>query len=152
MGILEFLGGAAFRMIWGELSAYFTRKQEHKQEMERLEAQSRYENEAHQRRLGIITAETSAKVEVIRVQDQADVNKLEASAFEKAVEAVGRMTGITWVDGWNAMIRPGVATWSILMMTLAEFKVVTLSEMTQSITAAALGLYLADRTLAKRNK
>lgn len=150
--VASFFGGTAFRMIWGEFSAYFTRKQEHAQELARMKAQGELEDAAHKRRLEIMTAETSAKVEVIRVQESADVSRIEASAFEKAVEAIGRMTGIAWVDGWNAVIRPGLATWAMVMLTLNEFKLITMSDLAQNVATAVLGIYLADRSLSKRGK
>lgn len=36
--ILSFLGGSTLRMVWGEVSAYLTRKQDHQHEVERIRA------------------------------------------------------------------------------------------------------------------
>jgi hypothetical protein len=50
------------------------------------------------------------------------------------------------------MIRPGVATWAVVMMTLAELGLMVLSENAVAVCSAALGIYLAERNLIKRGK
>lgn len=151
--LLSFLGGSVFRMIWGEVSAFFTRKQEHANEMERLRFQAELDDRAHERRMESVRFEAEQQVKVIRVQAEATVGQLEAEGWLEAVKATGRSVGVAWVDAWNAVIRPGVATWGVAMLTLAEIGAITaLSEGTQSVIFAALGIYLADRTLGKRGK
>jgi hypothetical protein len=151
--LLSFLGGSVFRMIWGEVSAFFTRKQEHANEMERLRFQAELDDRAHERRMESVRFEAEQQVKVIRVQADAAVGQLEAEGWLEAVKATGRSVGVAWVDAWNAVIRPGVATWGVAMLTLAEIGAITaLSEGTQSVIFAALGIYLADRTLGKRGK
>lgn len=140
-------------MIWGEVSAFFTRKQEHANEMERLRFQAELDDRAHERRMESVRFEAEQQVKVIRVQADAAVGQLEAEGWLEAVKATGRSVGVAWVDAWNAVIRPGVATWGVAMLTLAEIGAITaLSEGTQSVIFAALGIYLADRTLGKRGK
>lgn len=39
MTILSFLGGTAFRLIFGEIAAFFSKKQAHAQEIERMRLQ-----------------------------------------------------------------------------------------------------------------
>lgn len=151
--LLSFLGGSVFRMIWGEVSAFFTRKQEHANEMERLRFQAELDDRAHERRMESVRFEAEQQVKIIRVQADAAVGQLEAEGWLEAVKATGRSVGVAWVDAWNAVIRPGVATWGVAMLTLAEIGAITaLSEGTQSVIFAALGIYLADRTLGKRGK
>ena len=38
--LFSFLGGSVFRMIWGEVSAYLTARQQHSQEMDRMKLQA----------------------------------------------------------------------------------------------------------------
>ena len=121
--LLSFLGGSVFRMIWGEVSAFFTRKQEHANEMERLRFQAELDDRAHERRMESVRFEAEQQVKVIRVQADAAVGQLEAEGWLEAVKATGRSVGVAWVDAWNAVIRPGVATWGVLMLTLAEIGV-----------------------------
>ncbi len=151
--LLSFLGGSVFRMIWGEVSAFFTRKQEHANEMERLRFQAELDDRAHERRMESVRFEAEQQVKVISVQAEAAVGQLEAEGWLEAVKATGRSVGVAWVDAWNAVIWPGVATWGVLMLTLAEIGAISaLTEGTQSVIFAALGIYLADRTLGKRGK
>jgi hypothetical protein len=44
------------------------------------------------------------------VQADAAVGQIEAGGGLEAVKANAAKSGIAWVDGWNAVIRPGVAT------------------------------------------
>jgi hypothetical protein len=150
--LLSFLGGTAFRMIWGEISAFFTAKQEHKQEVERMRLQAELSAQQHARELEAIRVQADLGIKVVRVQAEADVSRLEAEGWLEAVKATGRQVGIRWVDAWNAVIRPGVASWSVAMLTFSEFGAFTISDTTESVCFAALGIYLADRTLGKRGK
>ena len=43
--LISFLGGSAFRMVWGEVSSYFNKRQDHQHEMERMKAQENTEKE-----------------------------------------------------------------------------------------------------------
>jgi hypothetical protein len=150
--IFAFLGGSVFRMIWGEISAYVDKRMEHKHEMQRMELQERFAAQQHDRNLLAIRQQAELGIQVIRVQGEADQSRIESEAWLEAVKATGRTVGIAWVDAWNAVIRPAVATWSVAMLTLNEIGAFTLSEPTSQVCFAALGLYLADRTLAKRSK
>lgn len=150
--ILSFLGGSAFRMLWGEISHWFTERQNHSFEIERMRLQAEIDAAQHARNLDSIRLQADLGVREIRVQAEADINRIESEGWLEAVRSTGRAIGIAWVDAWNAGIRPAVATWSVAMLTLSEFGVFTLSETTAGVCFAALGLYLADRTLGKRGK
>jgi hypothetical protein len=150
--LISFLGGNAFRMIWGEVSHWLTAKQDHKMEMERMELQSAGDAAEHARNLESIKLQADLGVKTIQVQSDADIANIEAGAWGEVVESTTRTIGVAWVDAWNAIIRPGVATWSIAMLTFAEFGAFVLSENAAMVCSAALGIYLADRTLMKRNK
>lgn len=150
--LFSFLGGTAFRMIWGEVSAWLTNRQDHRFEVERLRMQAEFEQAQHARNLEAIRLQADMGVKVVQVQGAADVARVEAEAFLDAVQATGRATGVRWVDAWNATIRPGVATWAVGMLTASELGVFALSESTASVCFGALGLYLADRALGKRGK
>lgn len=150
--ILSFLGGSVFRMLWGEIAAWFTRRQEHQQEVARMQLQADLDDRRHAREQEAIKTQAALQVQVIRVQGEQAVGEIEANAWLEAVKGTRLITGVKWVDAWNAMIRPLVATWAILMLTAEALKWLTVTEATASVCFAALGLYLADRTLAKRGK
>ena len=150
--LISFLGGSVFRMIWGELSAYFTKRQEHAQELDRMHLQAELDRGQHERQLESLKVQAALGVKTIQVQAESAISEMETQGWLEAVKGTTKLTGVSWVDAWNAMIRPGVATWAILMMTAGELGLMLLSENTLAITGAALGIYLADRNLMKRGK
>lgn len=150
--ILSFLGGSAFRMIWGELAAWVTKKQDHQFEVERMRIGAELDAAAHARNIEAIRVQAELGVKTIQVQAEADLERIDADTFGEGVRRVGRQTGLRLIDGWNAAITPAVATWSVVMLTLAEIGAFIMSENTAAVCFAALGLYLADRRLAKRGK
>lgn len=150
--LLSFLGGNVFRMIFGELISAWNKKQDHAQEMDRMRLQGELDGAQHGRNLEAITVQANLGVKTIQVQAEAAVGEIEAQGWLEAVKATAMQTGLAWVDAWNAVIRPAVATWAIVMMSLHEFHVITMSENTIALSGAALGIYLADRSLFKRGK
>ena len=150
--LLSFLGGSAFRMVWGEVSHLFTAKQEHKFEIDRMKLQNDLDAATHARNLEAIKIQAEQGIKTIQVQAEADVSRIEASAWLEAGRQLAVKSGIQWIDGWNAMIRPGVATWAVVMMSMSEFHIITISIFAESVASASLGMYLADRALSKRGK
>lgn len=150
--LISFLGGSVFRMLWGEVAAWLTKQQDHRHELDRMRLQNELEAAQHGRTMDSIRQQAEMGIQVIRAQSEAAISQTEVDGWLEAVKATGRTVGIAFVDGWNAVIRPGVATWAIIMMTLGEFAVVALSENTIAVCSAALGIYLADRNLMKRGK
>lgn len=152
MSILSFFGGSVFRMIWGEVSAWLTKRQDHSQELDRMRLQAELDAAQHARTMESIRVQADLGVNTIQVQAEAAIGEIEAQGWLEAVKGTTKTVGIAWVDAWNAVIRPGVATWSVLMMTLGEFGAMVLSDNTLAVASAALGIYLADRNLMKRGK
>ncbi|CAB4124798.1 hypothetical protein UFOVP61_37 [uncultured Caudovirales phage] len=150
--LISFFGGSVFRMLWGEISHWLTAQQDHTFELERMRLQAELEAAQHARNMESIRVQADLQVKVIGVQSEAAIGQIEAQGWLEAVKATAVQTGIAFVDAWNATIRPAVATWAVAMVTLAEFKVITLSEFAASVCSAALGIYLADRNLSKRGK
>lgn len=150
--LLSFLGGTAFRMLWGEISHWITERQQHQQELDRMKLQGDLDAAQHGRQMESMRMQADMGIKVIEAQSAAVIGGLEAEGWLEAVKATGRSVGIAWVDAWNASIRPAVATWSVLMLTADAAKIIVLTEFTTSVCSAALGIYLADRNLAKRGK
>ena len=152
-GLLSFLGGNVFRLIFGEIIAAWNKSQEHSHEVERMKLQAELDAAQHARNQEAIKLQADLGVKTIQVQAEAAVGQIEAEGWLSAVNATSKMVGIAWVDGWNAVIRPGVATWSVIMMTLGEIGLIAhLSENTVAICGLALGIYLGERSLFKRGK
>lgn len=150
--LVSFLGGSAFRMVWGEVSAWMNAKQEHAQEMERMTFQEHADAQRHARNLAAIRLQAELGVKTVHVQAEADVARSDVAAFGTGVELTGRRTGSRWIDAWNGMIRPLLASVSIGLVVASEFAAITMSENGWALAGAALGIYVADRTLFKRGK
>lgn len=150
--LLSFLGGNVFRMIFGEAVSYFNKKQDHAQEIERMRLQGDLEAAQAERQLAGIKLQADLGVKTIQVQSEAALSQIEADGWLEAVKATAIKVGIAWVDAWNACIRPAVATWSVAMISLNYLGVLALDDNGWSICGAALGIYLADRSLFKRGK
>lgn len=150
--LLSFLGGNVFRMIFGEVISYLNKKQDHAQELDRMKLQNALDAAQHERNLKAITVQAELGVKTIQVQAEAAIGEIEAQGWLEAVKGTTTKTGLAWVDAWNAIIRPSLATWSIVMITLGEFAVVHLSDNTIALAGVALGIYVADRQLFKRGK
>lgn len=151
--LISFLGGSVFRMLWGEISAFLTAKQDHTFELERLKLQGELDAAQHGRNLESIRVQAELGVQTIRVQGEAALAGVEADAWLAAVKGTTATIGVAWVDAWNGIIRPTVATWSVVMITLHfAQKSWLLDDNGWALCGAALGIYLADRTLFKRGK
>lgn len=151
-GLFAFLGGSVFRMIWGELSSYFNKALDHKQEIERLNLQAQVDAAQHARNMEAIRVQAELGVKTIQVQAEAAIGQIETEGWLEAVKGTTKAIGIAWVDAWNAVIRPAVATWSVLMISGHYLEWWKLDSMGWEICGAALGIYLADRALFKRGK
>jgi len=151
--LLSFLGGSVFRMIWGEMSAWWSKKQDHEHEIERMRVENELADRAHSRNLESIKLQADMNIKVIGVQAEAGISQTEADGWLEAVKGTTKVIGVKFIDAWNAGIRPLVATWALAMLTLhiAQNGWV-LDDYGWQICGAALGIYLADRTLAKRGK
>jgi len=151
--LLSFFGGTAFRMIWGEISAYLTRKQEQAMEIERMQVQGALDAAQHARNMESQRLQADLGVKVIQVQAEADSTRLEVGAWAEAVAAVGRKTGVYWIDAWNGAIRPMLATVATVMIVSEICQLgFNMSDWHRDLFSAILGIYVADRSLGKRGK
>ncbi len=150
--LITFLGGSAFRMVWGEVSSYFTRRQEHAHELATMQVQADLEASRHGRDMERIKLTADLGVREIQVAGDVEIGKVEADAWLDAVRAVAKPTGIAWVDAWNGAIRPGLATLAAAVVAFGVWQAGSVDDWTQGLVAAILGVYVADRSLAKRGK
>ena len=150
--VLSFLGGSAFRAIWGEISSWVNKRQDHKYEIERMRLEAEIAAAQHERQQDAIKLQAQLGIQVIEAQSVADVELEEAKAWSDVVSATSRKSGVAWTDAWNAAIRPGGATWAVLMLSLDAFALAQVGESTAQVCFAFLGIFVADRTLGKREK
>lgn len=156
--IFSFLGGSAFRAIWGEFSNWLNARQEHKHEMDRMRLQGQLDAEQHARNMAAQKQQAELGYKTIQVQADADVSRIETETWRNAVTAaITAKTGIAWVDAWNGTVRPAYATaglflwlwWELHHMAVSGWIV---SAWSLDLVAAVVGFYFADRSLAKRGK
>lgn len=151
--LIAFLGGSAFRAIWGAIASAWTKYQDHKHELAMLEITGRLDAQRHAQNLEMVRLQAEMGVKTIEVQGEADIGRIEADAFMRAVEATSKSTGYWLTDAWNAAIRPALATVCILLWVadVARNEWI-LDNRDWMLLGAVLGVYVADRTLAKMSK
>lgn len=152
-GLISFLTGSAFRMIWGEVSHYFTSKQDHQQEIEKLQIQDQIDAANHSRTLESLRLQSDLGIKQVEAQSEATIQSFDWEAWKNAASNVTAASGIAWVDAWNQSIRPLLATLSIFVVVI-EVSMLggILNDWHRELVGAILGLYVADRSLTKRGK
>ena len=151
--LFSFLGGSVFRMVWGEVSSYLNKRQDHAHEVEMLRVQKDLDDARHARDLEQMRVANELGLKTIEVQKDAAIAAGELDAFAKAIEAAARPTGIKWVDAWNASVRPAFASVALLLWVLKlnaiGFK---MDAFDLDMLATIAGFFFADRSLGKRGK
>ena len=151
--LISFLGGSVFRMIWGEVSAWYNKHQDHKFEIERLQLQAQLEDKAHQRSQEALRLQAELGIKTIEAQAESNVMTAEAEAFANAMKEAFKPTGIHWVDAWNGVIRPAAATLALILWALKlANQGFAMQAYDMEITGVVLGFFFADRSLGKRGK
>lgn len=155
--LLSFLGGSAFRLIFGAVMDFMNKRQDHQHEMELQRLQSELEAQRHGRDMERINLQAKLKVEEVKVVADAAVSVADANAFIEAVKGTRVRTGLKWVDAWNQCIRPGGATISLLIWIctvivaycVADWTTIkaggVLTEFDKTLIAAFLGVFVGER-------
>lgn len=151
--IIGFLGSAAFRYIFGWVSDFFTKKQDHNQEMARMKLQAQLDADASVRELQRLKTVSELGIKQIQVQSEADLEKIEAQGFAAAAVEAIKPIGIRFVDAWNGSIRPSAATISLFIWVGSIInRNFVLNEFDITMVGAVLGFYIASRSIAKDAK
>lgn len=151
--LFSFLGGSVFRMIWGEVSAWYNKKQDHAHELERLRLQNDLDDRAHQRMQDALRLQNELGIQMVAAKAEADVATAEAAAFAKVMDSAFKPTGWAVVDIWNGIIRPSAATIALALWVLKlNHQGWKMDEWDVTLAGTVLGFFFADRSLGKRNK
>jgi hypothetical protein len=144
--LLTFLGSATLRLVFGHIFDAFTKWQDNRNELARMKVQGELEAAQHARNLEAIRVQAELGVKVIEAQTQAHVSEAEADAFLEAVKATGQKTGIVWVDMWNGIIRPLLATIAIgLWITALTQRGFALDDWDRALMSCVLGIFIGGR-------
>lgn len=151
--LFSFLGGSVFRMIWGEVSAWANKKQDHAFEIERMRLQNDLDDRAHARNQEALRLQNELGIQMVEAKGQADVATAEAEAFGKLIENAFKPTGYAFVDVWNGIIRPSAATIALVLWCLKlSNQGWKMDEWDITLAGTVLGFFFADRSLGKRGK
>lgn len=151
--LFSFLGGSVFRMVWGEVSSYLNKRQDHAYEVELLRVQKDLDDARHTRDLEQMRVANELGLKTIEVQKDAAIAAGELDAFAKAIEAAARPTGIKWVDAWNASVRPAFASVALLLWVMKLYTIgFKMDAFDLDMLATIAGFFFADRSLGKRGK
>lgn len=151
--LLSFLGGSAFRMIWGELSSFLNKTTDHAHEIERLRLEADLEDRRAERTAANIRLQAELNVQQVEVQSAADEAKGAADAFTAAMSNAFKPTGIAWVDIWNGVIRPAYASFFLALIVLKVYaQGWKMDEWDASMAGMVAGFFFADRSLMKRGR
>ena len=151
--LFTFLGGTAFRLIFGQVMDWLNKKQDHQMEMDLQKLQSQLDAERHTRDLERLRLQSELGVKEVQIVANAAEQKAMADAFLKAVEGTAKDTGIPWINGWNGSIRPAGATISLLLWIGNIIKAgFVLVDFDKTLIAAFLGVFVGDRIDSNRKK
>lgn len=151
--LLSLLGGSAFRAVWGEISSAWTRYQDHKHELEMMEAQAKVDAQRHAQQLEMIQQQAALGIKTIQVQAEAKVDEIETDAWLEAVKGLNRPSGVPWLDVVRGLVQPLLAYIAILIWVSAlQSQGWQISEWDKELVSAIFGMYLANRHLLSRGK
>jgi hypothetical protein len=151
--LFSFLGGSVFRMVWGEVSAWYNKKQDHQFEIERMKMQNALDDRQHQRTQEALRLQNELGIKVIAAQGEADVATAEAEAFAKAMDNAFKPSGYAFVDIWNGIVRPSAATIALGLWVLKLYSQGwKMDDWDVALVGMVLGFFFADRSLSKRAK
>jgi hypothetical protein len=154
MGILSFLGGTAFRWLFGEIIGFVKEREERKRELEMMRLNHEQDKDKHQWQQEAIAAHAAAGVKVIEAKRQSDESAAADDAFLKAIEGVNTASDRKdWIGAWNASIRPFLATVGILLLignTVAP-TVFVISALVMEVICGVLGVFVGERIRQRGN-
>lgn len=149
-GLFSFLGGSAFRAILGEFSSWWTAKQDHKHEMEMMQAQALLDDKAHAREMEKMRLANELNIKQVEIKSDADIAMQDAESFTAAMKTINAKSGIKWIDGFNALIRPLCASVALMLWVMAlNGQGFTLTEWDRELVGAIIGFWFAHRIYKK---
>jgi hypothetical protein len=150
--LFSFFGSSIFRVLLGEVSSWMKDRQEHSNQMDLMRLQEDQQAAQHARNLEAVRLQAELGQKEIALKSAAAVDEIQMGAWATAVAGTTKVIGIAWVDAWNQAIRPALATWSVVMVTLNYAGLIVLDDAGWGLCGAAIGLFLGERISLKRGK
>lgn len=149
--LFSFLGGSVFRAVWGEVSNWVSKSQDHKHELAAMTLQADIDDKAHAREMERLRTASELNIKVIEAQNVADTSVIDAETFGTAIQGLNSRTGIMFVDTWNGIIRPASATTALLIWWFCLYtQGFILSEWDKELVGVILGFYFAHRVFTSK--
>ena len=148
--LLSFLGSAAARWLLGEVLAVWRQREDRRSEIAMMELQHRLDAERAQWQRQAVADAAAQGVKLVEAQAVAAQAQASDAMMLEAMRQLGQPSGVRWVDAWNASIRPGLATVSVLLLAGNAVwpDVVVVTGLLGEIVAGVLGLYVGGRVQA----
>jgi hypothetical protein len=151
--LLSFLGGSAFRAVWGEISSAWSKYQDHKHELQMMEIQAKIDAQRHEQQMAMMVKQSELGVKTIEVQSESKVNEIETEAWLSAVKNASAPTGIHWLDVMRGSVQPVLAYIAIIIWISAmHAQGWHVTDWDKELVSAIFGMYLANRHLVSRGK
>lgn len=148
--LVTFLGGTAFRLVFGSVMDFLSKKQDHQNEVEMQRLQAELESARSASEMAKIKLQADLGIKEITIRSDAKEREAMGDAFIEAVKAAGTRTGIGWVDAWNGIIRPAGASVSLAIWVGTMVAAgLLLSDFDKAMIAAFLGVFVGDRIYTK---
>lgn len=145
-GLFSFLGGTAFRWLFGEALTFLSKKQEQAHEVEMRRLEHDLERERHQWQQEALRTQAEMGIKVIEAQAEMTERASAAEAFLAAVQGVNKAAERNdWIGAWNAAIRPFLATVAIICLVGESLGLMTLSVLFAEVSCAVLGVFVGER-------
>lgn len=149
--LLSFLGSASMRWLLGELLGIIKAREGRRAEVEMIRLQADLERERAERQRQAVQDAAAAGVKLIEAQREASASDYADKMMLTAMEAIGRPSGVAWVDGWSSAIRPALASASILLLVGSAIwpAHIVLTGALGEVVCGVLGLYVGGRVHLK---
>lgn len=168
LAILSFLGGSVGRMLFEKIFSLIERKQDHEQELASLRLQGELDAAQHLRNIELTNLQAQLKVQFAEIEQQGAREAMDGEAFIESIRNA-KPSGITWIDGASALVRPltaylslgiliGVLVWlgpeTLRSMTDVQRAALgaTIIEFFLSLAATAIGWFFGSRSLMPSKK
>jgi putative Ca2+/H+ antiporter (TMEM165/GDT1 family) len=151
-GFLSFIGGTAFRWLFGEMIGFFKAREENRIELERIRLEHEHAKERAEWQRQAVADAAAQGIKVVEAQSEAYAARAADDAFLSAIGGVNEASKrADWIGAFNALIRPELAQVSIILLVCHAFwpDAVVITGIVGEVICGALGLFIGERISKK---
>jgi hypothetical protein len=147
--LFTFLASAGARLAIGKLFESLEKWQDNRNEIARMRVQADLEAAAHERNLAALRLQHDLGIRTIDAQSSAETQASLMDAFNEAVRATRDRTGVWFIDAWNGVIRPLLATIALGLWVASIWqRGGVLDDWDRGLMASAIGIFVGGRIAA----